>query len=94
MNDATVGSAQTASVDGKTVRCIIEEITAEEIAIGGGLTESGGFRLSCVPKESLSPVPSKGATVIARGKTLALLSITEFNDSNFTILAGSMLRGE
>lgn len=94
MNDATIGSPQTASVDGKTVRCIIEEITNEEIAIGGGLAESGGFRLSCIPKESLSPKPEKGSNVIARGQTLQLLSIVEYNDSNYTILAGSLLRGE
>lgn len=92
--DATMGSPQTARINGLTVRCIIEEITSEEIEIAGGRAESGGFRLSCIPKEVLSPVPEKGAQVEARDQDLELLSITEFNDSSYTITAGSMLRGE
>lgn len=94
MNDATLGAAQTAIVGGKTVRCIIEEITSEEAAIGGGLMETGGFRLSCIPKESLSPKPEKGDAIVARDQDLELLSIVEFNDATFTITAGSLNRGE
>lgn len=93
-NDFTLGSAQTARIGGKTVRCIIEEITSEEAAIGGGLMETGGFRLSCIPKESLSPKPEKGDAVVARDQDLELLSIVEFNDATFTITAGSLNRGE
>lgn len=94
VNDATLGSAQTAVIGGKTVRCIIEEITSEEIAIGGGTTESGGFRLSCIPKESLSPKPEKGTPIQARDQDLEFISIVEFNDSSYTVTAGSLLRGE
>lgn len=79
---------------GKTVRCIIEEITLEEIEISGGLAESGGFRLSCIPKESLIPKPEKGDSVEARDQDLELLSIVEINDATLTILAGSLNRGE
>lgn len=94
MNDATLGAAQTATVGGKIVRCIIEEITSEEAAIGGGLMETGGFRLSCIPKESLVPKPDKGTEIQARDQDLELLSIVEYNDATFTIVAGSLLRGE
>lgn len=94
VNDATLGAAQTAIVMGKTVRCIIEEITLEEIEISGGLAESGGFRLSCIPKESLIPKPEKGDSVEARDQDLELLSIVEINDATLTILAGSLNRGE
>lgn len=94
VNDATLGTSQTAVIGGKTVRCIIEEITSEEMEIAGGRAESGGFRLSCIPKESLSPVPEKGVSVEARDQDLELLSITEYNDATFTIVAGSMNRGE
>lgn len=94
VNDATLGAAQTAIVGGKTVRCIIEEITSEEIEIAGGRAESGGFKLSCIPKEALSPKPEKGDSVEARDQDLELLSITETNDATFTITAGSFLRGE
>lgn len=94
VNDATLGTPQTANIGGITVRCIIEEITVDEMAIAGGLTENGGYRLSCIPKESLPTVPVKGTPVTARGKALELLTITEYNDSNYTVLAGSLLRGE
>lgn len=94
MNDATLGAAQTATVGGKVVRCITEDITSEEAAIGGGLMEAGGFRLSCIPKESLVPKPDKGTEIQARDQDLELLSIVEFNDSSYTISAGSLNRGE
>lgn len=94
MNDLIMGSAQTANVGGKTVRCIIEEITNEEIEIAGGRAESGGFRLSCVPIEALSPQPKKGDTVTARSQTLSVLNVVAINDATLTILAGSLLRGE
>lgn len=93
-NDATLGAAQTAKIGGKTVRCIIEEITSEEAAISGGLMETGGFRLSSIPKESLIPVPDKGTEIQARDQDLELLSIVEYNDSSYTITAGSLNRGE
>lgn len=94
VNDETLGSPQTAKVAGKTVRCIIEEITSEEIEISGGVAESGGFRLSCIPKESLVPKPEKGDSVEARDQDLELLSITEYNNSSYTITAGALTRGE
>ena len=93
-NDEILGSPQTARVAGKTVRCIIEEITSEEIEIGGGVAESGGFRLSCIPKESLSPKPEKGDSVVARDQDLELLSIIERNDATYEIVAGALTRGE
>lgn len=93
-NDEIVGTPQTARIGGKLVRCIIEEITSEEAAISGGLIETGGFRLSCIPKESLSPVPDKGTEVQARDQDLELLSITERNDATYEVLAGSLNRGE
>lgn len=93
-NDEVCGSPQTAKVAGKTVRCVIEEITLDEILIAGGVAESGGFRLSCVPKESLSPKPEKGDSIEARDQDLELLSITERNDCNYEIVAGSLLREE
>lgn len=92
--DEEIGEPQTATVAGKVVRCIIEEITSEEAVISGGLMESGGFRLSCIPKESLSPVPDKGTEIQARDQDLELLSIVERNDSTYEILAGSLTRGE
>lgn len=94
VNDQMIGIPQTAKIDGKTIRCIIEEITSEEAAIGGGLMESGGFRLSCIPKESLSPVPDKGTEIQARNQDLELLSIIEYNDCSYTVTAGSLNRGE
>jgi hypothetical protein len=94
VNDAVSGSPQTAKISGKTVRCIIEEITSEEIEISGGRAESGGFRLSCIPKESLAPKPEKGDSVEARDQDLEQLTIVEFNDATFTIVAGSLNRGE
>lgn len=93
-NDELIGTPQTAKITGKTVRCIIEEITSEEIAISGGVAESGGFRLSCIPKEALSPKPEKGDSVEARDQDLELLSITERNDCTYEILAGALTRGE
>jgi hypothetical protein len=84
-NDQTLGGVQTA---------IIEEITSEEIEISGGRAESGGFRLSCIPKESLQPKPEKGDPIEARDQDLELLSIVEYNDATFTITAGSLNRGE
>lgn len=93
-NDESVGTPQTVKIGGKVVRCIIEEITSEEIAIGGGVAESGGFRLSCIPKESLPVVPDKGTAIEARNQDLELLSITEFNDCSYTITAGALTRGE
>lgn len=93
-NDQVIGTPQTAKIGGKVVRCIIEEITSEEIAIGGGLAESGGFRLSCIPKESLPVVPDKGTEIQARDQDLELLSIIEYNDCSYTITAGSLNRGE
>lgn len=93
-NDEVCGKPQTARIAGKPVRCIIEEITTDEILIAGGVAESGGFRLSCIPKESLSPKPEKGDSVEARDQDLELLSITERNDCNYEIVAGSLLRGE
>lgn len=94
VNDEMIATPQTAKIGGRTVRCIIEEITSEEIAIGGGLAESGGFRLSCIPKENLPTVPDKGTEIQARNQDLELLSITEYNDCSYTILAGSLNRGE
>lgn len=94
VNDETLGSAQTAKVAGKVVRCIIEEITTDEILIAGGEAEGGGFRLSCIPKESLSPKPEKGDSVEARDQDLELLSIVEYNNCSYTITAGSLVRGE
>lgn len=93
-NDEACGAPQTAKIAGKPVRCIIEEITSEEIEISGGVAESGGFRLSCIPKESLSPKPEKGDSVEARDQDLELLSIVEFNNCSFTVTAGSLVRGE
>lgn len=93
-NDEELGSPQAAKIAGKTVRCIIEEITSEEIEISGGVAESGGFKLSCIPKESLSPKPEKGDSVEARDQDLELLSIVEYNDCSYTITAGSLVRGE
>lgn len=93
-NDQVIGTPQTAKIGGKVVRCIIEEITSEEIAIGGGLAESGGFRLSCIPKESLPVVPDKGTEIQARDQDLELLSIIEYNDCSYTVTAGSLNRGE
>lgn len=93
-NDEILGTAQTAKVGGKVVRCIIEEITSEEALIGGGTMESGGFKLSCIPKDSLSPVPDKGTAIVARDQDLELLSIVEFNDATYTITAGALTRGE
>lgn len=92
--DEVIGTPQTAKIGGRTVRCIIEEITSEEIAIGGGLAESGGFRLSCIPKESLPVVPDKGTEIQARNQDLELISIIERNDSTYEIIAGSLNRGE
>lgn len=94
VNDATLGAAQTARINGRTVRCIIEEITSEEAEIGGGLMETGGFRLSCIPKESFPIKPEKGDEVQARDQDLTLLSIVEFNDATYTITAGDLNRGE
>lgn len=94
VNDATLGTPQTATIGGTVVRCIIEEITSEEIAISGGNAESGGFRLSCIPKESLPVKPEKGTQVQARDQDLDLLSIVEYNDATFTIVAGELTRGE
>lgn len=93
-NDEIIGTAQTAKVGGKTVRCIIEEITAEEILISGGTAESGGFRLSSIPKESLTPKPEKGDSVEARDQDLELLSIVERNDCTYEITAGALTRDE
>lgn len=93
-NDEILGTPQTAKIAGKVVRCIIEEITSEEILIAGGEAESGGFRLSCIPKESLSPKPEKGDAVEARDQDLELLSIVERNDCTYEILAGALTRGE
>lgn len=92
--DETIGTAQTARIGGRVVRCIIEEINSEEIAISGGLAESGGFRISCIPKESLPTVPDKGTEIQARNQDLELLSIVERNDATYEILAGSLNRGE
>lgn len=92
--DATIGEAVTALVDGKTVRCNIEDMTFDEIEIAGGRTNSAGYRLSLIPIESLSPKPEKGAPVIARGTTLDLLEIISTNEATYTVLAGSLLRGE
>lgn len=93
-NDEVLGSPQTAKIAGRTVRCIIEEITSEEIEINGGVAESGGFRLSCIPKESLPVKPEKGDAVEARDQDLELLSIVEYNDCSYTVAAGSLTRGE
>lgn len=93
-NDEVLGAPQTAKIAGRTVRCIIEEITSEEIEISGGVAESGGFRLSCIPKESLPVKPEKGDSVEARDQDLELLSIVEINDCSYTVAAGSLTRGE
>lgn len=92
--DETIGTPQIARIGGRVVRCIIEEVTSEEAAISGGLMETGGFRLSCIPKESLPTVPDKGTEIQARNQDLELLSIVERNDSTYEILAGSLTRGE
>lgn len=92
--DEEIGEPRTAKVAGKPVRCIISEMTTDEILIAGGDTDAGGFRLEAIPKESLSPEPEKGDEVIARGKTLELLTIIERNDATFEITTGSLLRGE
>lgn len=94
VNDETIGTPQTAKIAGKTVRCIIGEMTTDELIVAGGDTEAGGFRIECIPKESLVPEPEKGDEVIAKGKTLELLSIVERNDSTYEIACGSLLRGE
>lgn len=93
-NDEVCGSPQTAKIAGKTVRCIIEEITSEEILIAGGEAESGGFKLSCIPKESLDPKPEKGDSVEARDQDLELLSIVERNAATYEVTAGALTRGE
>lgn len=93
-NDETLGSPQTAKIAGKTVRCIIEEMTTDEVAIAGGDTDKGGFRLSSIPKESLSPEPKKGTSVEAKEKRMKLLTIVERNGATWDIEAGSLLRGE
>lgn len=92
--DEIIGTPQTAKIAGKTVRCIIEEITIEEILIAGGTAESGGFRLSCIPKESLAPKPEKGDSVEVRDQDLELLSIVERNDCTYEVTAGALTRGE
>lgn len=92
--DSEIATPQTAKIAGKTVRCIIEEITVDEILIAGGVSESGGFRLSCIPKESLSPKPEKGDSVEARDQDLELLSIVERNDCTYEVTAGALTRGE
>ena len=94
VNDETVGSPQFAIIAGKKVRCIIEEITSEEILISGGQVESGGFRLSSIPKESLPQKSEKGNAVEARDQDLELLSIVERNNATYEITAGSLVRGE
>lgn len=92
--DEEIDEPQTAKIAGKTVRCIIGEMTTDEIIVAGGDTEAGGFRLEAIPKESLVPEPEKGDEVIAKGKTLELLSIVERNNSTYEVTAGSLLRGE
>lgn len=94
VNDETIGTPQTAKINGKPVRCIIGEMTTDEILVAGGDTEAGGFKLEAIPKESLSPEPEKGDEVIAKGKTLDLLTIVERNNSTYEVTAGSLLRGE
>lgn len=92
--DAEIATPQKAKVGGKEVRCIISEMTTDEILIAGGDTEGGGFRLENIPKESLVPAPEKGDEVEAKGKTLDLLTIVERNDATYEIVAGSLVRGE
>lgn len=92
--DEEMDEPQTAKINGKPVRCIIGEMTTDEILVAGGDTEAGGFRLEAIPKESLVPEPEKGDEVIAKEKTLELLTIVERNNSTYEIAAGSLLRGE
>lgn len=92
--DFEIGAPQTAKVDGKTVPCIICEMTTDEILIAGGDTNSAGFRLENIPIASLVPEPKKGVSVEARGKTLKLLTIIERNAATYEITAGSLVRGE
>lgn len=92
--DEEIGTPQTAKVAGKTVQCIIGEMTTDEILVAGGDTEAGGFRLENIPVESLDPRPEKGDEVIARGVTLELLTIVERNFATLEITAGSLVRGE
>lgn len=92
--DEVLGTPQTAKIGGKVVRCIIGEMTTDEILIAGGDSEAGGFRIESIPKEALSPEPEKGDEVIARGKTFELLTIIERNGTTYEVTAGSLLRGE
>lgn len=88
-HDAELGEPQLAKVGKKNHRAIIEEITSDEIAIAGGLAESGGYRIT-VSKHGFARRPRKGERVIARGNSLQIASVTERNNCTYEITAGDL----
>lgn len=63
---------------------VIEELTFDEIVAAGGTAENGGFKLQMRKSDFPTRPPEFDAqgvktTVVARGVTLQLLSVTENN---------------
>lgn len=87
--DDTTDTKNFAIVNGKKVRCIIHEITSDEVLVSGGVAEAGGFRLSDIPINSFASAPEKGDPVTARGVELEVLSAISRNNTTWELTCGS-----
>lgn len=88
-NDEACGTPQFVTIEGKTKRAIIEDMTTEEILVRGGIAESGGFRAKC-RKAAFAQKPEQGDTIRkgTDGRELSVMSMIERNGVEYEITAG------
>lgn len=67
-------SVTVAGVDGTG---LVTGISSEDIIVAGGIAENGGLRVT-VKKADYANEPASLATVVARGRTLYVLSVQEY----------------
>lgn len=85
--DEAKGTTQYVLIDGQKKRAIVEEITADDAFISGGIAQAGGFRVKCRVADFAEP-PERFAPIEVRGTALVILSVNDRNGVEYEITAG------
>ena len=74
--DALSELGEAVTVDGTSGTGIVTALRSDEIIVAGGVADQGGYRVT-VPKTDFPDRPDEIADILARGRTMQILSVEE-----------------
>lgn len=85
--ERVVGVREKVKIRGTDFDALVETISTAEVAVAGGVAESGGFRCQ-VAVSDIDPAPAQGDAIEIRGKQLSILEFEDVNGIVFMLVAG------